>query len=107
MKRVKRKIKDFIGKDKKGRYWIAIKDKIKTKDILKEKEKRFCPPHRIPHTIPLIGKKIKDEECHIHTKLWRESHHIPFCKLIKCPNYNAMMNARKKFKQKLKSKKKD
>ena len=91
-------IKGIIGRDKKGRLWMNIKDKVITTTILNEKKERFCPPHRIPHTFPFFGVKITDEDCHIHTTAWRDSHHIPYCKIINCKHYKGMCKARKKFK---------
>lgn len=92
-------VKNIFGKDKKGHLWIEIPDKIITTNILNEKEKRFCAPHRIPHKLPFFGKKIVNEECHIHKSLWRDSHHIPFCKMLGCKHYQVMLEARKKYKK--------
>jgi hypothetical protein len=97
-KAIKKFFKDIIGIDNQGRPWLNIRDKVITTTILNEDKKRFCPPHRIPHTLPFIGKEIKDEECHIHTTAWRDSHHCPYCKIINCKNHKAMLKARKKFK---------
>ncbi len=98
MNKLKKFVKNFIGKDQKGRPLLNIKDKVITTTILNEKRKRFCPKHRFPHSFPYIGKPVTDEECHIHTTAWRDSHHVPFCKLIKCEHYKVMLRARKKFK---------
>ena len=92
-------IKKLIKEDNKGRAWMKIPDKILTIKLLNEKKERFCPPHRIPHTFPIFGKKVNDEKCHVHTSVWRDYHHIPFCKMLGCKNYNAMLNARGRFKQ--------
>jgi hypothetical protein len=79
---------------------MNILDKVITIKILKEKKKRFCPPHRLPHRFPFFTKKICDEECHIHKTFWRDSHHTPFCKLIRCKNFKAMMKAKKIYSKK-------
>lgn len=99
IKKIKRVLKKIINEDNKGRPWMKINDKVKTITILHENKKRFCAPHRIPHKLPFLGKKISDEECHIHKSLWRDSHHIPFCKMLGYKNYHAMLNARGGFKQ--------
>ena len=91
-------IKRFIAKDEKGRWFIDVIDKIETTRILEEQEEKFCPPHRMPHTIPFIGEKVADEPCHIHTTALRYyTHHLPYCLLIGCPNAKAMMSAREKY----------
>ena len=73
--------------------FMNIKDKIVIS------KKRFCPPHRLPHKLP-FGKKITKEPCHIHEHSLRMLHHRPFCKLIKCPNYEFMMKCSKQHKKK-------
>ncbi len=76
-------------------YLLNIKDKIMLSKT------RFCPPHYFPHKLP-IGDKVADEPCHLHKRAWRMAHHIPFCKLLKCPNYSFMMAQYKKHKKKIK-----
>ena len=68
---------------------------IKDKKIISEK--RFCPPHYIPHKLP-FGEKIINEYCHVHNKKWRMAHHKFFCKLLKCPHYKFMIKEYKKQK---------
>tara|TARA_Y100000310_G_scaffold8335_1_gene8909 strand:- start:31 stop:279 length:249 start_codon:yes stop_codon:yes gene_type:complete len=70
---------------------------IKDKKIISKT--RFCPPHYWPHKLP-FGKKITDESCHIHKKKWRMNHHIPFCKKLKCPNYEFMMRKNNEYLEK-------
>ena len=65
------------------------------KDEIKISENKFCPPHYLPHKIPL-GKKIENENCHIHKNKIHMLHHKPFCKLIKCQHYEFMI---KKYKE--------
>lgn len=72
---------------KRTRFFIKIKDKMIVPDC-------FCPPHYLPHRFP-IGEKIEDEPCHTHKSKWRMSHHIPFCKKLKCPNYKKMIEFNK------------
>ncbi len=57
-------------------------------------QKRFCPPHYMPHTFRFIGKKVNDGKCHIPAAKWRNAH----CKFLKCKNYNNMIKSEKKFK---------
>lgn len=92
-----KRLKKFLGRDPKGRFFINVSDKIKTQELLKDKKIRCCPPHKLPH---VIRGKVCDEPCHIHTTKWRDIHHIPFCKILKCPHYKDMMKARKKHKKK-------
>jgi hypothetical protein len=82
-------LKKFIAKDKEGRWFMKIKDKIETKEILKDNKERCCPPHKIPHT--LFDKKVTNEPCHVHKAFLRNLHHKSFCKLLKCPPYKDMM----------------
>ncbi|MFC1752927.1 hypothetical protein ACFL96_05975 [Thermoproteota archaeon] len=78
---------------KSPRYWrLYIDDKLFLSNT------RFCPPHTFPHTWPW-GRKVKDEPCHLHKAKWRMSHHIPFCKLLKCPNCKFMMKKYQKFRK--------
>jgi len=72
---------------------LEIKDK---KDLEQE---LYCPPHCFPHKFPFT-KPIKNERCHTHSRLWRMLHHIPFCYLVDCPNYQFMMQNYKLDKQK-------
>ena len=70
---------------KKQLWWMNIHDK---KDI---SNTRYCPAHYLPHKLP-FWEKIIDEKCHIHKAKWRMKHHIAFCKILKCPNYDFMIN---------------
>ena len=82
---------------------MNVTDKIKTSAFSEEREQRYCPPHRTPHTLPLIGKKVIDEHCHIHITTWRYYlHHLPYCLLIDCPNAKAMMLAQREYIKSLK-----
>ncbi len=51
-----------------------------------------CPPHYMPHKLP-VGPKVVDEPCHFHQAKWRMEHHTLFCRWLKCPNYPAMLRA--------------
>ena len=64
---------------------MNIKDKI----IISEE--RVCPPHCLFHKLPFT-KPITDELCHYHQKKWRTTHHILFCKYLRCKNYEFMIN---------------
>lgn len=64
---------------------------IEDKAELPLKEKRFCPPHYIPHVLPIIHSTIDDEPCHIHDADWRMLHHIAYCVYRACPNRKRMM----------------
>ena len=91
-------IKDFLAKDDKGRFFINVRDKIETSKILDEREERYCPPHKLPHTFPVVGKEITDEICHIHITNWRYyTHHLIYCSLKKCPNVEAMKKSRERY----------
>jgi len=70
----------------KRKYWFM---NIKDKDNLENG--KYCPPHRLPHTLPIIGDPVIDEPCHIHRSRLRMIHHRLFCKIIKCPNYYTML----------------
>lgn len=96
---MKKILKKILACDNQGRILMNFKDKKITQDILKEKKKRFCPPHNLPHVLPSSKKTVTNEECHIHTKPWMNLHHMPYCKLLNCEHYNAMLKARKKFKK--------
>jgi hypothetical protein len=85
-------------KKDKNYFLMNIKDKIKTDDIFETESPRYCPPHRIPHTLPLIGELITDEPCHHHTSKLRMIHHKTFCKILRCPNYKTMIKAYNKSK---------
>jgi hypothetical protein len=71
-------------------WFMNIKDK---RHISKNK---YCPPHTFPHKLP-FGEKIKNEQCHIHKNKLRMFHHLIYCKLLKCPNYNFMIKNNKKL----------
>ncbi|MHC4922420.1 MAG: hypothetical protein ACYTKC_22920 [Planctomycetota bacterium] len=53
---------------------------------------RCCPPHYLPHKIP-VGRKVTDEPCHFHERGWRMAHHKRFCRRLRCPHYAAMLAA--------------
>ena len=91
--RMKNRIQKFIAKDKKGRLFMEVIDKVETSEILKENKKRYCPPHRLPHTV--LGEIVADEPCHIHTTRWRYyTHHLPYCLLTACSHAKDMREAR-------------
>lgn len=81
----------------KRRILLNIADKI---DL--EEDGLFCPPHRLPHTLPFIGELVTDEPCHYHEAKWRMLHHKPFCKLLGCPNYDRMVEAYRGYQDQLK-----
>lgn len=68
-------------------WFLQIKDKVEVKSKLGEK--LCCPAHCWPHKFPFT-KPIIDEPCHYHNAKWRMAHHVPFCFLIRCPNYKRM-----------------
>lgn len=72
---------------------VHIEDKT---EIAKDK---FCPAHWIPHKLPLLTERIIDEPCHYHNKLWRMLHHKAYCKILRCPHYEFMINTYKKNKK--------
>ena len=77
---------------------MLVWDKKDTTEILEDNLERNCPEHRIPHILPMFKPDVDDEPCHIHQTTWRqEGHHEPFCKYLKCPHYNDMLNARRKY----------
>ncbi len=76
--------------ENKNGYFMNIKDKIVIS------EERCCPPHYLPHKLP-IGEKVFDERCHVHRAKWRMAHHVFFCKYLKCPNYEFMVEKNKEF----------
>ena len=90
-----KRLERFLARDSRGRFFIEVLDKINTQELLKDKKTRYCPPHKLP---PVLKGQVNDEPCHIHTSRWRDYHHIPFCKLLKCPHYNDMMQAREEYK---------
>jgi len=55
-----------------------------------------CPPHRLPHVLPIIGQPVMDEPCHYHQAWWRQAHHSFFCYLLKCPYRDLMLAERAK-----------
>tara|TARA_Y100000310_G_scaffold302882_2_gene340708 strand:+ start:1400 stop:1696 length:297 start_codon:yes stop_codon:yes gene_type:complete len=98
---MKSQIKKFIARDTRGRIFMNIPDKVETSQILQDNGDRYCPPHRWPHSLPITGQLVTDEPCHIHQKAWRQyGHHEPFCQFLKCPHYQAMLQAKSKFKSK-------
>jgi len=76
---------------------IKPSDEILTKDLVKMDEEIYCPPHYLPHALPIFNNPITDEPCHFH-KSWRHQHlhHEPFC-LTRCPHYTTMKEARRKY----------
>ena len=75
--------------------------------FMKQKDKHnidkylCCPPHYLPHKLP-IGEKIDDEPCHIHNNKLRMIHHSLFCKyILNCPHYKLMMDFYKSNKEKI------
>ena len=92
-------LRKILGLDEKGRAFMANSDKVETKEVLQEDQQRYCPPHRIPHVLPW-QPKVTDEPCHIHTSSLRHyGHHAPFCKIMKCPNYETMCKAKREYKK--------
>jgi hypothetical protein len=63
---------------------MNIKDKVKL-----AKNNECCPPHYLPHKIP-IGKKVTGEPCHTHCARWRRLHHNSYCRILKCPHFRIM-----------------
>ena len=95
---IARAIKKILSIDDKDRLFMNIRDKRVTTDILEEDKPRYCPPHRIPHSLPILGQSICDEPCHVHESRMRQySHHEPFCLMLGCQNYEAMKKARKRL----------
>lgn len=92
-------MKKFIAKDEQGRFFSEIADKVDTDEILQDNQERSCPPHWLPHTLPLLQPKYITEPCHIHLTEWRQqNHHEPACKRYygsfgKCPHYEDMRQA--------------
>lgn len=92
-------LKKLLQIDTKGRFFMDTADKVETKEVLEDGVERFCPPHRIPHVFPW-QKPVTDEPCHIHIKDVRHyGHHAPFCKFLKCPNYEPMCKAKSDYKK--------
>lgn len=58
---------------------------------------RCCPPHHLPHTLPIFQNSITDEPCHTHRSFAHRTHHNFFCKFLKCPNYKFMIEQTKKI----------
>src|SRR3989344_3900623 len=88
-----------LERDSRGRFFMDIWDKVDTAQTLgedeRERERRYCPPHRWPNSLPIIHPKVEDEPCHFHQTDWRQhSHHEPFCRILRCPHYNDMKRAR-------------
>ena len=73
-------------------FFIKLHKKLHCEEKIKKKrgERMFCPPHYIPHKLP-IGKKVCNEHCHYHKAKWRMFHHKTFCKILRCPHYKRMM----------------
>lgn len=59
---------------------------------------RCCPPHYLPHKLP-IGEKITTEKCHVHQAKWRMAHHTFFCQVLKCPNFKFMKEKNEEIKE--------
>ena len=68
-----------------------------TKDKINLNNGNCCPPHRIPHTLPVIGELVIDEPCHIHESRLRMGHHRAFCRILRCPHYEEMMKRYKAY----------
>ena len=77
-------------------WWMNICDKTDIDKIIPKEEAkgRCCPPHYLPHKLP-FGEKICNEKCHVHRAKWRMAHHISFCKVLKCKNFDTMIKAHK------------
>ncbi len=60
---------------------------------------KFCPPHYIPHKLP-IGKKVTTERCHVHKAKWRMAHHTFYCQVLKCPHFKFMKKKHEEMKRK-------
>lgn len=62
---------------------------------------KYCPPHRLGEGVielTISGEKITNEPCHFHpSRLSMILHHIPFCKMLRCPHYNSMIKAYKTY----------
>jgi hypothetical protein len=93
-------LSDVLSVDKKGYWFMDVNDKISTDIILRDGAERFCPPHYIPHKLP-FGEKVTNEPCHFHESKLRTAHHDSFCRFLECPNYELMLEARKKYKNEL------
>lgn len=76
------------------RFFMNVKDRIELPGG------DCCPPHRLPHTLPIIGEKIVDERCHFHKSVWRMTYHLPFCKILRCPHYEKMTEAYEQYLEK-------
>lgn len=74
-------------------WGLNIEDKVEI-----EERELFCPPHCFPHKLPFT-QPIINEPCHYHRKRWRMLHHIPYCKILKCSNYELMMKEYKKHRK--------
>jgi hypothetical protein len=72
--------------------WVDIEDKVELK------EEKYRPPHCLPHKFPFT-KPITDEPCHFHDKRWRMGHYILYCKILKCKNYDFMINQYKEYQE--------
>ena len=73
------------------RILLSIKDKV----ILNNGS--YCPSHRLPHTLPVIGELVRDEQCHYHISRLRMTHHRVFCRVLRCPHYESMIEMRKEL----------
>lgn len=92
--------KKFFGIDNDGRLLMDISDKFNTSEILGDEKDRYCPSHHLPHSLPIFQSPVCNEPCHVHKSELRNLHHIPFCRLSRCPNYEDMMKAREKYNKK-------
>ena len=73
----------------------AYRLNLKDKKVLSKN--RCCPPHCLFHKLPFT-EKVTDEPCHIHYRRWRMAHHIFFCRYLKCPHYEFMMQENQRIK---------
>lgn len=77
---------------KKKKRLFDIKDTIPLGDGIK-----CCPPHYFPHVIPLVQKPVANEQCHTHSAISHGMHHNFFCKALRCPHYEFMMEETKQI----------
>jgi hypothetical protein len=87
--------KAWLARDGEGRLFMKVWDKIDTQDSMRDRRVRFCPPHRVPHVLPVVGHPVVNERCHSHATWWRQHlHHKQFCWLF-CPHYEDMREGRR------------
>ena len=49
-----------MSNEEKNCWFMNIPDKIYSGNG------DICPPHRLPHTLPIVGEMVRDESCHVH-----------------------------------------